>query len=313
MKKFLLTVLSSLSLTVFSQESIQLASDVWPPFTNVEGQKTIALDLVETAFFRMNEPMSVQITEFQKVLKGIEEGQFAGCGAMWKTPEREKTMLFSEPYLQNRLVLVELKTPQDKLINEPKKIGVVNSYAYDIDLLKADDVEVVFSNTEQENFKKLLNHQVDIMLVDELLIQYLMIAQKEQVDEQLSISSPIAVKSLHLAVRKDNPQAESIIERFNTEIDEMVADGTYNKVLELNWIVADADGDGQLEYVFNGQNAGQNPPESSYTLFHYDSSSTASNSYRVNGTLYENWEDVPPQYKQNLNPDPAKGNMIIRF
>lgn len=94
----------------------------------------------------------------------------------------------------------------------------------------------------------------------------------------------------------------------------MITDGTYNQVLQLNWITADVNGDGIPEKVLVGESAGTNPPESPYMLFYDESAQTAVNgSYHINGQLYEHWEDVPHQYKQNVNPDPGKGNMIIRF
>ena len=303
------------SASLFAQHSLKLASDVWPPFTNKDGQKTIALDLVEAAFFRMNEPMEVHITSFAQVIEGIEKGNYEGCGAMWKTPERESKMLFSDPYLQNRLVLVELKNPMPDT-SELRKIGAVSAYAYEIPLLQSKDVKVLYTNSDQENLNLLLAGKIDLMLADELLVHYLLQAQKEKVDEMLDISAPIAVKSLHLAIDKDLPAAESLIARFNTEIENMIAEGVYHDVLELNWITADIDGDGNPENILRGEAAGSTPPQSSYALFYNDSSNVSSSSYHVNGTLYENWEDVPQKYKENMydSPnDPAKGNMIIKF
>lgn len=302
--------------SLMGQHSLNLASDVWPPFTNKDGQKTIALDLVEAAFFRMNEPMEVHITSFTQVLEGLENGQYEGCGAMWKTPERESNMLFSDPYIQNRLVLVSLKTADPDTAMTIRKVGAVSSYAYDVPLLQSKKVEVLYNDSDQENLNFLLAGKIDLMLADELLIHYLLQAQKEKVDELLDISSPIAVKSLHLAISKHVPAAESLIARFNTEIENMITDGVYHDVLELNWITADIDGDGKTEHILKGDTAGSTAPESSYALFYNDSTKTAGNSYHVNGTLYETWEDVPAKYKENMydSPnDPAKGNMIIKF
>lgn len=314
--KNLICVFALATTSLMAQNSLKLASDVWPPFTNKDGQKTIALNLVEAAFFRMNEPMKVHITSFTQVVEGIENGQYEGCGAMWKTPERESKMFFSDPYLQNRLVLISLKNADQDTAMTIRKVGAVSSYAYDIPLLQSKKVEVLYTNSDQENLNLLLEGKIDLMLADELLIHYLLLAQKEKVDQLLDISSPIAVKSLHLAISKDVASAESLIARFNTEIENMITDGVYHDVLELNWITADIDGDGKTEYVLKGEVAGSTPPESSYTLFYNDSSATAESSYHVNGTLYETWEDVPEKYKENMynSPnEPAKGNMIIRF
>jgi hypothetical protein len=59
----------------------------------------------------------------------------------------------------------------------------------------------------------------------------------------------LLTRPLHLAVRRTHPQAKSIVDRFNAQIRAMVADRTYHRLLHVDWIRADVDGDGLEEYV----------------------------------------------------------------
>ena len=64
------------------------------------------LELVNTALERAGFKAETSIVEWRVAERGIRDGRFDGSAAMWRTDRRAKTLLFSEPYLENRLVLV---------------------------------------------------------------------------------------------------------------------------------------------------------------------------------------------------------------
>ena len=143
--------------------------------------------------------------------------------------------------------------------------------------------------------------EIDYMLVDALLIQYMLKYQINDVTEHLEIgNTPIRVKSLHFALRKDVIDAERIMSLFNEEITKMIADGSYNAILELNWIQMDVDGDGHLELVLNGNQAGTESPENTYGILMdlaYNEKPKNPKRYFIDGKMYEDWEEVPKSYK----------------
>src|SRR5678810_712093 len=89
--------------------ALRLVSDVWPPFTDVEGNPHEAYDLVKAALDRGGVRSESKIMTWTDALTELEQGKMDGSAAMWKSPEREKYLLFSRPYLENRLVLVARK------------------------------------------------------------------------------------------------------------------------------------------------------------------------------------------------------------
>ncbi|WP_166960315.1 substrate-binding periplasmic protein [Yeosuana marina] len=282
--------------------TLKLASDIWPPFTNESPKKSIALDIVNEALSRNNIHVSNKIIEFKKVLNGIADGKFDGSGAIWKTPEREHTLLFSDAYLENRLVLVGLKgmdvsfTRIAELTN--RKIGLVQGYAYDKALKKAQNLEIVYSNNDQENLEKLLDKKIDYMLVDQLLIQYLLKYQINDVQNYLSISEkPFQIRKLHMAIRKDYPHASEIISKFNKTIKLMMLDGSYTKILNLESIQTDVNGDGIAELVINSDYIGEKSPRISYNLFYDQRNKSTSVEFFVNGKIYNSWDQVPKKQK----------------
>ncbi|MCK5765837.1 MAG: amino acid ABC transporter substrate-binding protein, partial [Bacteroidales bacterium] len=308
----------------FSQTSeLKLASDIWPPFTNVEGEKAFALDLVREALARTGVKADFEILELNDIITGIDAGKYDGSAALWLNEDREKKYLFSEPYLQNQLVLVGQKGSDVSSISfadfDGKRIGIIEDYAYGIDI-NSDQVSLVTGKNDQQNLERLFSGHIDYMLVDALLIQYLLKYQVNDVSEHLEFGhAPILSKSLHFVISKDIEDADSIISKFNREIHKMIADGTYNKILELNWVRADIDGDGQMELILDGNAAGIAPPECAYCINSDQSLVKKSNKpdqYYVDGKLYSCWDNVPQEYKTEIimsTQDPKNTGIKLNF
>src|SRR5258707_8827865 len=88
---------------------LRLVSTAWPPFTNEPGQPRFALDLVEAALGRIGLTASTTIVEPARFTPALLSNTFDGSGAAWKDAERERALIFSQPYLENRLILVGRK------------------------------------------------------------------------------------------------------------------------------------------------------------------------------------------------------------
>lgn len=316
---FLLLFLSFSMATQAQERTLKLSSDVWPPFTNVEDEKAIALDIVRTALERVNITTDYDIQEFTEVIEGINNGLYDGSAALWFSEERAESLLFSEPYLQNQLILVGRKGSDVNVSSVLElgntRIGIVENYAYG--KAEAPNVEFIKGRSDQQNLERLLTKKVDYIVVDALLIQYMLKYQINDVSEYLEIAStPLRTKTLHFGLSKKVKDAEQIMVQFNEEIEKMVADGTYHDILELNWIRMDVDGDGKYELVLDGDQAGLAPPNSSYDMF-YNESDTNNNRYYINGQVYENWEDVPDDIKVPMpEMEPAyrnTGGFILNF
>lgn len=304
MKRLLVFALSITTTLLYSQPTtLKLASDVWPPFTDVNTRFTLAIDLVHEALERSDVQEQTKILSFTEVLNGIASKQYDGSAALWRSPEREKTMLFSEPYLENRLILVGKKGSNVSAGTlsalKGKRIAVVESYAYGPLLNQTADVVLVKGKSDQQNLERLLKAEVDYMLVDALLIEYLLKYEGAETAQYLAIGDSAFVKlPLHFALRKDFPNAEKIIKNFNAAIKKMVVDGAYNRILQLNWVETDVDGDGLPEMVLSGNKAGTEAPAKSYVVMGQPATAAPNKShYVIEGQLYSDWNAVPDKYK----------------
>ena len=152
-------------------------------------------------------------------MDALQEGLYDGSPVLWKNAAREEYLLFSRPYLENRLVLVGRKGADVRAASfdelEGVKIAIVEGFAYGEAVTGAKAPVFVEGRDEQQNLERLLAGEVDLMLVDELIMQYVLNYQAEDAERFLEIgANPLVRKSLHLAVRKSLEGGAELIEKF---------------------------------------------------------------------------------------------------
>jgi polar amino acid transport system substrate-binding protein len=316
-----------LSLAVASLVSAQaiplrLVSTAWPPFTNEPGQPRFALDLVEAALGRIGLRTNTTIVDAARFTPALLDGGFDGSAAAWKDPERERVLLFSQPYLENRLILVGRRGNDVSAAAlsalKGKRIAIVEGYAYGID---ETGPTFVPSRSEEDSVRLLLDGVVDYTLMDELVVQYIVNNYADQARTRLQLgSTPLVTRQLFLAVRRTRPDAESIINGFNAQLRGMIADRTYHRLLHVDWIRADVDGDGLAEFVPQSDRPGPLAPQHAYALVSTEQpapqSATTQPGFYFGGNIYRDWAAVPDRFKvDDFNgPDPDRSTAsIFRF
>lgn len=297
---------------------LKLASTPWIPFTAEVGQPRVAAYLVERALDRAGYRTTTTIVADGELTPALKDGRFDGSAALWESDDRQEFLLYSEPYLENRMLLVgrrgnDVSAPSLAAL-AGKRVALVEGYAYGPALEAAQGLTLVWVKSSQENLRAVTSGKADYCLMDALVIAYLLEQYPKEVAESLEIArAPLFTRTLHFALRKDVPDAAEIIKRFNAVVEDMVRDGSYNLALQLTWISADVDGDGRRELVRSGERVGTAPPTNTYQLFQGSVEKGQSSGapaivppeeqarYHVNGRTYNSWAEIPDSLK--LQPD----------
>ena len=314
-------VCAAISLGAIAQTPpLRLVSTAWPPFTNPPGQARFALDLVEAALKRIDVAPTTTIVSAAQFTPLLLSAQFDGSAAVWKDAEREKSLIFSQPYLENRLVLVgqhgadvSAKALSDL---KGKRVAIVEGYSYG-DAIDTAGPVFVRSHSEEDSLAQLLKGSVDYTLMDELVVHYIVNNYPQESAARLQIGSiPLVTRELYFAVARTFPRAQSIIDRFNAQLRGMMTDRTYHRLLHVDWIQADVNGDGVPEIIPSTDRTGPTEPQRIYTLFSasdLEKKPPARKGFYVGGTIYSDWASVPASYK-DINPqfpDPRRSTASI--
>ncbi len=304
-RALLLLALFAATLAANAQKrELRLVSTIWTPFTNQPGQPRFANDLVENAFDRMGIVAITAFVESAQFTQALLNGPFDGSPAAWRDKEREQVLLFSEPYLENRLVLVARRGGDVAATSladlKGKRVAIVAGYAYG-DIEAAGPV-FVRSTSEENSIALLLKQSVEYVLMDQLVVQYLVDNYPEEARTRLQIgTTPLLTRPLYLAVRRTLPDARALIDKFNGQLTSMITDRTYHRLLRVDWIRADVDGDGLLEHVPAADRTSRTAPQRSYDLFSPTALEaqlkTEQERYFFGGAVYNGWSSVPDRYK----------------
>jgi polar amino acid transport system substrate-binding protein len=309
---------------------LTLVSTVWAPFTNEPGQPRFALDLVEAALGRIKRSAKTTIVPPAQYTTALLSGKFDGSAAAWKDAERERELIFSAPYLENRLVLVgrygadvSAKSLADL---KGRRVAIVEGYAYG-DAVERSGAAFVRAASEEECLALLLKLAVDFTLMDDLVVEYIVRNYPKESATRLQIgSNPLITRELHLALRRTLPDAASIIAGFNAQLRGMVADRTYHRLLHVDWIAADINGDNRPEYVPATDRPGPAEPQRVYTLFstprqlvetlpkiEVAKNPNSNAGFYIGGNIYSDWASVPESYKTTNSraPDPRRSTATV--
>ena len=301
------------TLTTSAQSTtLNLVSTAWPPFTNQPGQPRFALDLVEAALGRIGIGARTAFVDAAKYTPALLSNSFDGSAAAWKDAERERALIFSTPYLENRLILVArhggdvVAATLGALAG--KRIAIVGGYAYG-NALEAPGLTLVRTGSEEDSLAALLASKADYALMDELVVQYLVDHYPEEAKTRLSLgTTALVTRPLYFAVRRTYPNAETIVTRFNTQLRGLIADRTYHRLLHVAWIRADVDGDGIPEYVPQNDCAGATAADRAYLIYSGDEKTaqpkTGASRFYVGGSIYSDWASVPNRYRSRIPIDP---------
>ena len=307
--------------TAHSAQELKIVADYWPPFTTEQKGQRMAADVVENALSNADIIHDTQLLPWKDVLAGVKSGKYDAIIGAWKSKERESYLLFSKPYLENRIKLVgrtdnkiEFKTLEQLA---GKKIGIVEGYAYGPEVSDNKNLVKVTGATLAGNIKSLIAKKLDYILADSIVAQAMKEFLPKEVRKKLVVyEKAVVIKPLHFALRKNYPDGKAILEKFNNSISKMIADGSYNKILGFSWVLADTNSDGIYEYIagsnINPNSADPAAQQYGYQVFSEDESNRKSLAktpplqYRILNQNYNSWHEaenaMQKAHKEGVSP-----------
>lgn len=253
MKKIIFVCLALLLFSIAEAKGpLVLSNDAWPPYVVEGDERGTAEMIVCQALERSGWQCGVKVDDWDNVLNGARTGTIDGLVAAWRDSDRETYLLFSKPYLSNRIVPVVnnenpvvIKSLQDLA---GLRVALVKGYAYGDEIMEMiSSVDVIDAKNPIDALRHLSNGDADTALLNELVARE---EFKARGIEDLTITdSVLAFRDLHFAVSRQHPMAQEIIDDFHRSYELMLADGTVNEILNVDWLATDFGQPGNLNVV----------------------------------------------------------------
>jgi ABC-type amino acid transport substrate-binding protein len=216
-------------------ETLTVGSDIpYPPFEQGKPGSYTGLDveLMEAIGEKIGRPVGFQDTSFETIFVQLDQGQFdVIASAATITPEREKTVDFSNPYyLNEQAVLVKAGSSIKSFADlEGKIVGVQKgSTGQEYAEAKASASEVRPYPTGPDAFNSLNAGTVEAVLIDIPAAEHV-----AEVESGLEVSASVPTgEQFGFVVAQGEAQ---LLEEINKGLKETEEDGTYAKIYE-KWI-----------------------------------------------------------------------------
>lgn len=223
-----------------SQEIVKLSTVDFPPYSYSEGQviKGIEVDIVKKIFDNQGIKYNIELVPFPRALNSVEAGERDFIFNFYKNPDRLKIFDYSDPILENPLVLFVKKDKNivftgkiDELKNY--NIGTMLGYTYSPEFDKARKEKTLKTEEvsgHEPNFQKLAAGRIDIYIVERSVGLY--IIKKLGLQKEFKyLNVPLKVQQGYMGISKKNPK-KALLVKINAGLQALKASGEYQKIFD---------------------------------------------------------------------------------
>ena len=223
---------------------VKLTSLDWPPYCgpSLPGGGYVC-KAVRRALSMAGYAVEIEFLPWNRAVDAVANGDADGY-----FPERPSDLdpgkyLYAGPLPAAPLVFAGIKgkkygwPPLDGLKGET--IGLVRGYRHTDEFDARDDLVKDYSETDRQNLAKLLAGRVDLIAVDEAVCSLLLSEKTEaQRERVVSLSPPLAEKTLVIAFGKNNPWSPELSRSLSKAFQEMKESGELDRLASEAGITA---------------------------------------------------------------------------
>jgi len=196
-----------------------------------------AWEVVERAFAHQGYQAELRIVPWARAVELTKAGMVDALYMANKNPEREEWALFSLPVGEELSVAfkhvdseVAFHTLAD--LKQYSVIGLRSAHV--VRKVREAGVVVDDVNSIEQGIRMLFFKRADVLITDRYVANYML---KHEFPEAYQsaiefIKTPVDVNQLHLAVSRAVPDHETLTVQFNTGLQAIIEDGTYQQILE---------------------------------------------------------------------------------
>ena len=197
----------------------------FPPYEyEYKGEpRGILVEIVNTVFQRAGIQLELIHYPFQRAYEETRKGSIDGLFNFYKTPERLKDFDYSDPIIDNPLVLFVHKDSEFEFSGNIHdlaglRVGAIHGYTYGQEFDQSELFIIDYANSHEANFQKLILGRIDVYPCDKLVGKYIL--DKEDLHGQIKyLPHPLITMQGHIGFTRG--RHNQAIKRINKHILEM--------------------------------------------------------------------------------------------
>ncbi|MBV8657307.1 MAG: transporter substrate-binding domain-containing protein [Burkholderiales bacterium] len=217
------------------------AEDDWYPYSGkVNGQaKGFAEDLITEAYKAAGVEVKFESVPYARCMEETKGGKLLGCFDAARNSLLEPNYLWhAKPMYTARINIYALSNSTESNLKvkdlEGKDVAVTNDYEYGDEFDKNTKIKRSVSNQDEQGFRKLIAGRVKYMVAYEKVTNYLIEKNKAEFQGKFKAVGMTAEPGLFIAFSKTFPNAQQLVDKFNTGLDAIMKNGRY-KAIEAKW------------------------------------------------------------------------------
>jgi len=229
--------LASSAEEVIEKKTIRLVTSDWPPYAspNLPYNGSHG-ELLTEAFERAGYQVTIDFLPWKHVVDSVKMGKHDAAFSAFYSKKRDQNLILSRPIGYSEIVLFQntgSNNNYNKLANlKGFTIGVVDGYVNSNEFDDADFLNKKAFINDQVLLKNLLSKKIDFAVMDKLTAQHLMKTVYPSHSSTIQVLRPkLGRKHLYVMFTKNNSKLSKVITEFNTEIEQMLKDGSHARIV----------------------------------------------------------------------------------
>jgi len=224
---------------VMAEGPLVLANGEWPPFFSEQlPHGGYGSRVCKAAFLLAGFDVEYEFLPWKRGYVGVVRGDYAGSPGWAKTAGREETFFYSDPILTEATYFYhrkdDVRPGSNDIDLKGRVVGLTSGYLTR-DIIEphvtASGGRISNAMTDVSNLKMLANGRIDIFPCSEKVFNFLA-AEHLSPKERAQLVRPVEpffVEHYYLIMSRTLPNAQIIIERFNTALRQLRESGLLDK------------------------------------------------------------------------------------
>lgn len=306
-----------LTFSAGAQSPITLVANPLPTLVS-EGSENARLNqLVEQAFIELGVNVELAVDRPAFSGSGLLTGKYDGEFAHFGLQERRNKLLYSKAYLPALLYVASRKYPLDDVTQfshiRNSRVATTNRIANTPAMRNIKAVSWVRNPTLYDMFSQLSEKRADYVFEDWLVLTEFNRMLTNDGEKPLFVSpNPLVSSAMVLSLRKDYPNAQQVLDSFDSYIRDIQRDGRFNQAMAVGWTSMDINGDGTADWITSAQMHHDDvPPMSQKGVLPLDKTQPGEASlFVIDGEQFTSWPDA--QAKLNDQPVLPRPTLLDR-